>query len=152
MRNLKLCPVEIFYKIHVFERHCLGNINVRYIGYDLLCILMKIWNRLCKFKQRGIATKRTRTNKLILVIPYRIFGTTCWCNLQESNLVLTTEDGIDWLSRNVGKEIPQYTVSCPRRAQISSSARRKPEMKFLGKNYLGGGGGAFGRKRKEMLT
>jgi len=37
----------------------------------------------------------------------------------------------------MGKEIPLYTVSYPRRTQISSSARRKPKMKFLGKNYWG---------------
>jgi len=129
--------MEIFYKIHVFERHWVGKINFRYICCDILRIIMKIWKHLCKFEQMSVTTKRTRTKKLILAITYRCFGTTCWCNLQESNPILTIEDGIDWLSRNIDKEIALYTVSCARRAQISSIARRKPEMKFLGKNCLG---------------
>jgi len=52
------------------------------------------------------------------------------------------------LSRNIGKEIALYTASYPRRAQILSTGRRKPEMEFL-KKLLGS---AFGRKRKEAIT
>jgi hypothetical protein len=37
-------------------------------------------------------------------------------------LVLEPEDGIDRLSRNVGKELPLYAAYYPGRAQISSVA------------------------------
>jgi len=41
---------------------------------------------------------------------------------------LTLEDGTDWLSRNVGKELPRYAAQYLRRAQISSTPQRKPEI------------------------
>jgi hypothetical protein len=48
------------------------------------------------------------------------FGTTYRYHL----LLLAT----DRLFRNVGKELPPNATQFPRRAQISSTARRKPEM------------------------
>jgi hypothetical protein len=42
--------------------------------------------------------------------------------------LLTLEDGTDWLSRNVGTELPLNAASYSRRAQISSTSRRKPEI------------------------
>jgi hypothetical protein len=41
---------------------------------------------------------------------------------------LTLEDGTDRLSRNVGTELPLNAALYPRRAQISSTWRRKPEI------------------------
>jgi hypothetical protein len=123
-------------KTHAFERHCVGEIKFSIYWLwliDWLCIIMKIWNQWYEFKQRSITTKQA--NKLTVAIPYRRFDTTCWCNLQESrNPIRVLEDGIDWLSKNIGKEIPLYTASYPRRTQILSTWRRKPEMKFLKKN------------------
>ena len=37
--------------------------------------------------------------------------------------LLTLEDGKDGLSRNVGKELPQYSARCPRRVNISRSTK-----------------------------
>jgi hypothetical protein len=41
---------------------------------------------------------------------------------------LTIGDGTDTLSRNVGKGLPLDAALYPRRAQISSASRRKPEL------------------------
>jgi hypothetical protein len=41
---------------------------------------------------------------------------------------LTLEDGTDTLSRNVGKGLPFDAAEYPKRAQISSASRRKPEI------------------------
>ena len=41
---------------------------------------------------------------------------------------MTVEDETDKLSRNVGKELPLFVASQPRRAQISSNSRRKLEI------------------------
>jgi hypothetical protein len=40
--------------------------------------------------------------------------------------LLTREDGTDSWSRNVGKQLPHDASYYPRRAQISSTSRRKP--------------------------
>jgi hypothetical protein len=62
-----------------------------------------------------------------VIILYRRFGTTYRSHIQGSNF-LTLEDGTDTLSRNVGKGLPLDAVLNPRRGQISSALRRKPEV------------------------
>jgi hypothetical protein len=62
-----------------------------------------------------------------LVVCCRRFGTTYRSRLQESSFIL--EDGTDRLSRNVGNKLPIYAVQSPRRAQVSCTLRRKPEIK-----------------------
>ena len=52
----------------------------------------------------------------IVAIPYRRIGTTNRCHLFGS---LTLEDGKDWLSRNVGKELPLLAAD---------TSRWKPEV------------------------
>jgi hypothetical protein len=42
----------------------------------------------------------------------------------------TIEDGTDRLSRNVGTELPLNAALCPRRAQISCTSPRKPEVRI----------------------
>ena len=60
-----------------------------------------------------------------MVIPYRRFVTTGrfrvqWTRNQRRWLYfLTLEDGTDWLYRNVGKKLPVYTASYPRKGQNS---------------------------------
>jgi hypothetical protein len=49
--------------------------------------------------------------------------------------VLIIEDGNDRLSRNAGTELPLNAVQYPRRAQLSSRSRRKPEISH-GSNLL----------------
>jgi len=44
------------------------------------------------------------------------------------NLSIPLEDGIDRLSRNIGKELPLLDACYPRRAHTSSSSQRKPEI------------------------
>jgi hypothetical protein len=79
-----------------------------------------------------------------VVILYRRFGTTYRSHLKGSRssrrvLVqelpflefLTLEDGTYTLSRNVGKGLPLDVVLYPRRAQISSASRRKPDITDL---------------------
>jgi hypothetical protein len=56
--------------------------------------------------------------QLRMVTHYWSFGTTYG----------TLEDGTDGLSRNVGKGLPLDAALYPRRAQISSTLRRKPEI------------------------
>jgi len=41
------------------------------------------------------------------------------------------EDGTGRLSRNVGKELPLYVALYPRRAQISCTSRRTPEITYI---------------------
>jgi len=45
--------------------------------------------------------------------------------------LLTAEDGIDTLFRNVGKELPLYAAWYPTRAQASYISRRMPEITHL---------------------
>jgi hypothetical protein len=56
--------------------------------------------------------------------------------LHEDLDFLTREDGTGRLSRNVGKELSLYPVKYPRRAQVSFTSRRKPEIAQLSKWYL----------------
>jgi hypothetical protein len=49
---------------------------------------------------------------------------------------LTLEDGTDTFPRNVDKGLPLDAALCPRRAQISSTSRRKPEITDKGKVVL----------------
>jgi hypothetical protein len=75
----------------------------------------------------GIAHRR-------VVILYRRFGANYryqlkWARSPRLFLsFLTLEYGTDTLSRNVGKGLPIYAALYPRRAQISSASRRKPEI------------------------
>jgi len=48
--------------------------------------------------------------------------------IQEDLDFLTIEDGTDRLYRNIGKELPLYAASYSRRAHISSTSQRKPEI------------------------
>jgi hypothetical protein len=43
--------------------------------------------------------------------------------------LLTREDGTDMLSRHLGKQLPHDAAEYPKRAQISSTSRRKPQIK-----------------------
>jgi hypothetical protein len=44
---------------------------------------------------------------------------------------LTREDGAGTLARNIGKQLPHDAAKYPRRAQISSTSWRKPEIKII---------------------
>jgi hypothetical protein len=48
--------------------------------------------------------------------------------IQEDLNFITVEDGTDRLYRNIGKESPLYAAYYPRRAHISSTSQRKPEI------------------------
>jgi hypothetical protein len=45
--------------------------------------------------------------------------------------LLTLEDGTDMLSRIFGNALPPYAAQFPTGAQISSTSRRKPDIKHL---------------------
>jgi hypothetical protein len=68
-----------------------------------------------------------------VVIFYRRFGTTYRSHLKGSRSPLflaffPLDDGTETLSRNVGNGLPLDDALYPRRAQISSALRRKPEI------------------------
>jgi hypothetical protein len=67
-----------------------------------------------------------------VVIVYRRFGTTYLSHLHGFFLLglLTREDGKATLSRNVGKQLPHEAAQYRRRAQISSTSRRKPQIEL----------------------
>jgi hypothetical protein len=52
--------------------------------------------------------------------------------------ILNLEDGTDMLSRNVGKNYRTTPRNIPKKAQISSTSRRKPEIKISGHTVLPG--------------
>jgi hypothetical protein len=67
---------------------------------------------------------------LWLKLKHRLISALFWDNTRRRVVgLLTREDGTDMLSRNVGKELPHDVAQYPRRAQISSTTRRKPEIK-----------------------
>jgi hypothetical protein len=62
---------------------------------------------------------------------YRHFGTTSRSHFPVQEIqehFLTLEDGTIYLSRNIDKEFPPYAAKYPRKAQVSSTSRRKPEI------------------------
>jgi len=61
-----------------------------------------------------------------VVMPYRIFDTAYIFRLQRQTFV--TQAGTDRFSRNDDTALPLYTALYPRRVQISSTSRRKPEI------------------------
>jgi hypothetical protein len=64
-----------------------------------------------------------------LVVLYRRFGATYPSpRAKTSRRFLILEDGPDRLSRNVGTELPIIAASYSRRAQVSSTSWRKPEI------------------------
>ena len=69
----------------------------------------------------------------VVSILYRHFGTTYRSHLQGSRILLLRflylKDETDMLSRNVGKELPQYAEQYSRRAQISSTWWRQSEIR-----------------------
>jgi hypothetical protein len=68
-----------------------------------------------------------------VVIVYRRFGPIFNGQKSKSFLLrlLTLEDGSNTSSRNVGKQLPHDATYYPRRAQISSTSRQKPEIKII---------------------
>ena len=57
-----------------------------------------------------------------------IFRLQAALNVSFTVKTLTVEDETDRLSRNVGKKLPFYAAYNPKRAQISFTPRRKPEI------------------------
>jgi hypothetical protein len=88
--------------------------------------------RLCRCFMLISALVRGVTQRRVVIL-YRRLGTTYRSHLQGSRSprrvgFLTIEDGTDTLSRNVGKGLPLDAALYPRRAQISSASRRKPQI------------------------
>jgi hypothetical protein len=50
---------------------------------------------------------------------------------------LSSEDGTDWLCRNVGTKVPIYAALNPRTAQVSFTLRRKPLITLVDKFRFG---------------
>jgi hypothetical protein len=63
----------------------------------------------------------------IMIVSYRCCGTTYRSHIQGTAI----EDGTVRLSRNVGRKLTFFVAQNPKRAQISFTPRRKPEITYL---------------------
>jgi hypothetical protein len=63
----------------------------------------------------------------VVVIPYRLFGTT-YRSLLQGLKILTLEDSIDRLAQKFSKELPLYAASYPKRGHFSSTSWQKTEI------------------------